>query len=196
MVETPEIYRTFLGIDIGTEAKSYLGELQSRLKSFPGRVTWPDPGGIHLTLSFLGQTSPAQLETLAPAIKKLCTRIDPFTLTFRETGVFPHANRPRILWVGLEDESRTLLNLKRGIDQILSQAGFDIDRRHFTPHITVGRVKFLKPASELIHSLLAIEPLSVEWEVRAVNWYSSILTPSGAEYSVLKRFELKTGGSA
>lgn len=190
-----EIFRTFFGVEIGSPAGMFLSELQNEMRKYPGRIKWTNMTGIHITLTFLGDTSADQVETLSPAIQKLCDDTAPFLLALNETGVFPHANSPQVLWVGLDDETQTLSSLKTKIDEIAYQAGFAVDRRSFVPHITLGRVKFLKPASELLHQLLSAELPSLKWHVQSVNWYRSILKPSGAEYSILKKFELNNGGS-
>jgi len=190
-----ETYRTFFGVEIGAPAGMFLSELQNDLKKYPGRIKWTDMSAIHITLSFLGDTASGQIETLSPLFQKLCDETSPFLVALNETGVFPHANSPQILWVGLDDETQTLSALKTKIDDVAYEAGFAVDRRSFVPHITLGRVKFLKPASELLHQLLSAELPSLEWHVRSINWYRSILKPSGAEYSILKKFELFNGGS-
>ena len=191
-----EVYRTFIGVEIGATARTYLAELQEKLKQFPGRLKWTDMTGTHITLTFLGDTAVEKIDLLAPKIQQVCDKFIPFSLYLNETGVFPHANNPRVFWVGLDDESMGLSGLKQGIDEIAVKAGFEVDRRHFVPHITLGRVKFLKPASELLHNLLSTELPSIEWQVQSVNWYRSNLKPSGAEYTILKKFELNNGGSA
>lgn len=190
-----EIFRTFFGVEIGAPAGMFLSELQHEMSQYPGRIKWTNMAGIHITLSFLGDTSADQVRSLSPAIQRLCADTASFLLALNETGVFPHANSPQVLWVGLDDETQTLTSLKTKIDEIAFQAGFAVDRRSFVPHITLGRVKFLKPASALLHQLLSAELPSLEWHVQAVNWYRSILKPSGAEYSIVEKFELNNGGS-
>lgn len=193
---TDHLMRTFIGVEIGPAASAYLTELQERLKQLPGRIKWTDLKASHLTLTFLGDTRPDVLEALSPKIQRICEDFIPFQLALNETGVFPHANHPRVLWVGVADESLSLAPLKTQIDEIVRAAGFEVDRRHFVPHITLGRVKFLKPASELLHSLLSTELPPLDWQVQSVNWYRSVLKPSGAEYSTLKVYNLNKGGSA
>ncbi|MCF7796971.1 MAG: RNA 2',3'-cyclic phosphodiesterase [Lentisphaeria bacterium] len=188
--------RTFVGVALSAAVSEYLTELQTRLKTLPGRVKWTNLTASHLTLTFLGDTQPDFIEEMSPKIQRICEDFIPFQLALRETGVFPHANHPRVLWVGVEDESVSLSALKKQIDEIMIAAGFDIDRRHFVPHITLGRVKFLKPASELLHSLLSTALPPLIWRVESVNWYRSELKPTGAEYSTLKVFNLNKGGLA
>jgi 2'-5' RNA ligase len=106
-------------------------------------------------------------------------------------GCFPNIQRPRILWVGVTDGSAEICALHDSLEPPLLALGcYRREERHFTPHITLGRVKSDRSGTETALSKLA------DWragEVRATELHvlSSELTPKGPVYSVLSRVPLK-----
>ncbi|MCZ7666373.1 MAG: RNA 2',3'-cyclic phosphodiesterase [Chloroflexi bacterium] len=65
----------------------------------------------------------------------------PLTLVLNETGCFPNANRPRVIWLGLAGEIAALAALKANLDERLIPLGWQKEERPFQAHLTVGRVK-------------------------------------------------------
>lgn len=98
------------------------------------------PENLHLTLKFLGQTK----EELVPDILKAVYEFEkflPLELRFKNLGVFPNARHPRVAWLGVEDQDFQLSSLARALDERLEKLGFAPEKRSYTPHLTIARIK-------------------------------------------------------
>lgn len=155
-------------------------------------VRWVRPEGIHLTMNFLGDTQEQDLERIAPAIETLTSGVDPFKLLLADTGCFPHANNPRVIWVSIQGGEHILPAMKEQTDTILREHGYPVEKRKFSPHITLGRIKRLVRNSNLVHNFISHDVTALSFDVSELVWYQSKLTPGGAKYSILKQFALGT----
>ena len=63
------------------------------------------------------------------------------TLVAGGVGVFPGIKRPRVIWVGLGGDIRSLLAFQSRLEEKLAGAEFPIDKRSFNAHLTLGRIK-------------------------------------------------------
>ena len=98
---------------------------------------------IHLTLAFLGDTEEDRIKVAAIMLKQQCSGFGEFDFNLSGTGVFKDFNDPRVIWIGI-DESEKLAELYGRIKTGLEDTGFKTDNRPFRPHITIGRIKFLR----------------------------------------------------
>jgi 2'-5' RNA ligase len=151
-------------------------------------VRWVRPEGIHLTLKFLGDVPADRLDAIAEAMRAACTPHPPFSLSIGGMGVFPDPRRPRVVWLGVEEPGGTLLRMQRDVDRTISPLGFPPEKRRFSPHLTLGRVKQGRTAAELealgqyaTHARVRIG----EMAVHAVYLMRSDLRPDGAVYTEL-----------
>ena len=103
-------------------------------------MRWLDPSALHLTLKFLGEVEGETGRNVAAALGRAARPVEAFSLAIARLGVFPNGRRPRVVWVGV-DADETLSLLRENIERALGALGFERDRRPFTPHITVGRVR-------------------------------------------------------
>ena len=184
--------RTFLAIDLPSTQRKILEEHQGRWKSTKADVRWIYPSNMHLTLKFLGEIQESSTENVIAVCKEVCCLHRGFSLFLNGTGIFPNLRRPRILWIGIGGETDLLYKLQNSIETALEDKGFPREDRAFTPHLTVGRVRFPRRLSRLLEIFLkdkiAIEPFAVE----EVIVYKSWLTPRGPLYSPLARCPLWT----
>jgi 2'-5' RNA ligase len=104
-------------------------------------VRWVRPGGIHLTLRFLGDTQPEQVSEMQQGLAELGAANPGFTLIIGGLGCFPNSRRPRVIWVGVEEKTGALDQLQRGVEGLCRKLGFPPDRRSFSAHLTLGRVR-------------------------------------------------------
>ena len=65
----PEQIRSFVAIELPEEAKKGLARLRKELEKDEHRfVKWVDPGGIHLTLKFLGNIPSGRVTEITGAM--------------------------------------------------------------------------------------------------------------------------------
>ena len=182
--------RTFIAIDIPQSIKSEIRLVQVRLRNVPGsRITWTKPAGIHLTLKFLGDVEKDRISDVIDAVSGGIAGSGVLSLRTTELGGFPNLGKPRVLWVGV-DGSRELISIQESIDRRLAKLGFPREKKRFHPHLTVGRVKSLERNSELPGKYREFEFPAIDWTAEEVLVMSSVLKPSGAEYSVIAACQL------
>ena len=188
-----EPIRTFLALPISDQVREYLEDIVAPLKAGDqiSKMKWTSGAGRHITVSFLGDTAQDQFEALAGEFAQLCQSLPAFKLSLTDTGTFPHANQPKVLWIGCEPHDTVLGELKLGVDKILAKYGYEVDNRKFKPHITLGRVKYLSNQSNLVHDLLSRDVVDLSFQINRMVWYESMLRPAGAEYRELESFDLK-----
>lgn len=186
-----ETIRLFLAIDIPSHIRETLTEVQNRFKSLELNIAWGKPANIHLTLKFLGNTDPKQLPEIRNRMKILTPAKPSFAVSLKGMGVFPKTDKPRILWVGIQEFENNLGPLYTIISEEMAKIGFPAEDRKFNPHLTIGRIKSSKGKSRLTYAIRENEDLRSEpFEVSSVNLYKSQLTPKGAVYTVLEEFKL------
>jgi len=155
------------------------------------KINWVNPDNIHLTLAFLGDTDEERIKILGIMLKRTCTGFGEFNFKLNGIGVFRGIRDPRVLWAGIEGYEK-LLQLNDVIKTGLNDTGFRIEERPFKPHITLGRIKFLKNQESLNSALDIYKDTFIQGvQVKEVILYQSILRPEGPFYKSLGAFKLK-----
>jgi 2'-5' RNA ligase len=65
------------------------------------------------------------------------TPVSSFTLMLDKAGYFKR-NGSELWWIGLK-ENKILSDLQSNLSEGLSQKGFPLENRKYTPHVTIGR---------------------------------------------------------
>jgi len=154
-------------------------------------VKWVRPKSIHITLKFLGDTPTSKIEQLADAAQNAVGGFAPFTVSIEGTGGFPSERRPRVLWIGIHEGDEKLVQLAVLINKALTPLGFALEKRPFSPHVTIGRVRSLKNIDQVVQKMKALD-LAEKFPVNTIEFIKSDLKPTGAEYTVLKEIHMKT----
>ncbi len=188
--------RTFLAFPIPKEIKGYFKNMLEPIIDKHDKINWVRRENIHITLNYLGETDSEQLEDHGTHIESVINDFPSFKLGTTDTGIYPHANEPRVLWVGTASYDQTLGSFKQKLDIELKHLGYELDKRQFQPHITLGRVKSISRKSTFIHKFLATGVRDFNFDVDTVMWMKSTLTPMGAEYEELKSFKFNSGGQS
>ncbi len=168
--------RTFIALRI-PEDKS-LAEPVSLLKSERKMKTY-GPGGLHITLCFIGDVAEDELRDVIDALDKAADGLSPFNISVKGMGTFPGKKGPRILWVGAESDG-VLEKLAKDISDNLLERNISHDRKKFNPHITVGRSKDIDGSESA--GKIAEENKDREFfafECDRITVYSSELRPEG-----------------
>jgi len=193
-----EPVRAFIAIELPNSVKSTLSQLQDNLKqSDRAPVKWVDPDSIHLTLKFLGNIAAGTIPELTKAISEAARGIAPFRLALGELGVFPNLRAPRVVWVGLGGEIATLSVIQENIESALIPLGFSPERRAFSPHLTLGRVRERASPEERRRLGEAVSSLKMgaklSFKVDSLSLMRSRLTRECAFYSRLSSVALQSG---
>jgi 2'-5' RNA ligase len=183
--------RAFIAIELPEPILAELGKLEARLKPQLPRepIRWVKADSIHLTLKFLGQVPSDQLEMISLSLRVAVTAHAPFTLEVKGAGCFPDIHRPRVVWVGVQENDHRLHALQRAVENAIEPLGYPTEIRDFTPHLTLGRVaRDVRQADQKkigdVVQAAGVGTLG-RWEVRQLALIKSDLKPSGAEYTIL-----------
>lgn len=191
-----EQIRSFVAIELDRAIQAALRQIQSPLKnSSAGHIArWVSPSSIHLTLKFLGDVPVSRVEEIGQAVQRGCEGFSPFSIFLTSMGCFPHERRPRVIWVGIGGELETLERLQNSVDTALNRLGFRPEKRGFTPHLTLGRIRDRARPHErqaLVKLLpTVVVPSSASMLVRQVHFIRSDLRPTGAVYTHLSAVAL------
>jgi len=182
--------RAFLAVNLSDAARDCAARaVETLAEAVPRGVRWVPPESQHLTLKFLGEIGEDKVDALtARASAKLAT-VAPFEVALAGFGAFPNAREARVLWLGVVQGSASLAKLARKLDGAARVAGSERERRPFSAHLTLGRLR--EPARVEIERLTA--PVSPVWTVSEVVLYESRLAPDGARYVPLAHLALGAG---
>jgi 2'-5' RNA ligase len=185
-------WRSFFAVELSAEIAKGVRSIQEALKERGRGVRWVRPEGIHLTLKFLGEVESDRIEAIEHKADKVIQGICPFTVEIKGGGGFPTVQNPRVIWIGVEDPSGMLKELQARVEAGMAELGFSQERRGYTPHLTVGRLRSGKGRKALAQALDAIKMSDLgKMEVQEVILFRSHLKPTGAEYTKLGSFPLK-----
>jgi RNA 2',3'-cyclic 3'-phosphodiesterase len=181
--------RTFIAIHLPDWIQQKLAEVISQICTPPlSAVRWVPSQNIHLTLKFLGDVSPASLNILIDVVNKEVTRHRPFEIKVSGLGAFPSIQRPRVIWVGIF-APQNLLRLQRGIESETNRLGYPPEEKHFSPHLTLGRISTHANPQEIQLISRKLEAVKIgdlgSFQVDNVQVFRSDLNPGGSVYTPL-----------
>jgi 2'-5' RNA ligase len=188
--------RSFIAVEIPAEIQVAIAHHTAALREALPKplVRWVDPQNVHLTLKFLGDVSPANLERLAEGLKVEAAAHQPFSMSVGEIGAFPTPRRARVIWIGLEAPA-ALAALQHGVEAIAARLGYTAEKRPFSPHLTIGRVGQNLSVADQQRLRAALEAASVgalgEVHVEALHIFKSDLRPTGSVYTCLYSLPMK-----
>lgn len=136
---------------------------------------------LHLTLAFLGEVEANRLEALQGIARSM--HIERFTLALDRIGSW-HGNR--VLWCGPSRSPAALDELARALAERLAAAGFALEARGFSPHVTLVRNAQRAPVAQ--------QADAIHWPVASFVLVASERTARGAAYRVLARWPLAGDG--
>jgi RNA 2',3'-cyclic 3'-phosphodiesterase len=192
--------RLFIGIELPDALKSSAAAAAHRIREHiardaPGaQIRWVPAGNLHVTIWFLGEVSEPRVEAVLGSMKEpLQTRS--FTLRVAGAGAFPQSGAPRAVWLGLVDGREGLLSVHDQLRPRLLPLGFEPEKRPFSPHLTIARVKDIRPSdtAALRQVLRDADDGVGECQVASATIFRSRPTPTGSQYEALSRVLLTVG---
>lgn len=189
-MEQNRFVRAFIAIELPSIIAKSLEEIQDNLKDTANKITWVKPDNIHLTMKFLGNIETDKAHAIEKILKNIVSQISIGKLSVKGVGAFPTINNPRVIWVGVEDD-KNLLNIYTQLEEGLAGLGFKKEERPFKPHLTLGRIKFLKDKKGLKERLEKFADIKLaSFIVDSLILFKSELTPEGSLYTKLKEVKL------
>jgi 2'-5' RNA ligase len=179
------VIRAFLGLDIPVPVRGAL-TVQQFLLPLPRKV---EPESFHLTLVFLGDCPDDALQAAHEELEGV--RASGFLLHLQGLGLFGK-DRPHTAWAGVAP-SPPLMQLQSKLETIARRAGCPIDRRRFTPHVTLGRFPPPPfPEAARLERAIAMGAAfrSDPWQVEEFVLWRSHLKGKGPQYEDLARYPL------
>jgi len=183
--------RTFIAISVPERVKNNIEELQRQLKRGGGHLKWIRTESIHLTLKFLGDVEESKIDTIADSVHKAVSSQQPFIISVSGTGAFPNIKRPRVLWAGIDEGKEILTSLATGIDRACTALGFKPEKRKFSAHLTIGRVKSSKNIQNTLNTMNSTDFEGGSFRAEEIQIIKSELRPEGAKYTPLHTIKLE-----
>ncbi len=179
--------RAFIAVEV--DAFSGITDFMDELKQSPTHLKTVEPENMHITLRFLGDISEDKAKELSNSLRALESE-SIFSFGVSSAGAFPSVKNPKVIWAGIE-EGGELSAIRKKVEDICDASGMGRDRREFSPHLTLARVKDRK--------IRGIRPIIERYRdayfgtvrVSEVKLKKSVLTPNGPVYSDIASIELK-----
>ncbi|CAG7632305.1 RNA 2',3'-cyclic phosphodiesterase [Paenibacillus allorhizosphaerae] len=131
--------RLFVAVPLPQPIRAALQQQMEKLKpAFPFQK-WVHSDDLHITLKFLGETSPQKAEQVQAELGRIASGHNPVSLSVQGIGTFGKPASPSILWIGIHGDLPLLASLQADVDAALEPLGFAKEDRAFRPHLTVAR---------------------------------------------------------
>ncbi len=185
-----ETIRGFIAVELPVGLKMKLSAMQSKA-GCNRALRWVRPENIHLTLKFLGKVYNDRVASVSSALEKSFSGTKKFKVKVSGIGAFPGPVNPKVVWAGI-DHCVELSAIFTTLEKVLSEQGFAKEKRGFSPHLTIGRVRDGKMKVQVRDFIDKYQNMDFgSWEVEKITFFKSELTPAGAVYSTIKSINFK-----
>jgi len=190
--------RLFVAVELDEPVRTAAGrvasDLRERLRRTGLDARWVASENLHLTLVFIGQVDDQAAEPFVSAVQRPFA-VRPFWLRLGHCGVFPPSGPPRVMWIGLAEGGDPLRAVQEDVVGRLQPLGFEPERRPFSAHLTIARVRDLPRASARDARKIVTEMTvpNASCLVTRVTLFRSHLSPKGSRYEPLTSGELAHG---
>ncbi|MFQ5525375.1 MAG: RNA 2',3'-cyclic phosphodiesterase [Thermoanaerobaculia bacterium] len=184
--------RGFLGLEIPDSIREPLDRALAPMRRRFPESRWVPAANWHLTLVFLGSVEPEDLAGLDKAVPAVFAAHEAFDLELAETGTFPPRRPARVAWIGLRAPG-ALYALQKDLIDASAGAGFKIDQRSYSPHLTIARCR--RPWPRDVVEEWSASPVAASLEPRgfAVErgcLFESVPGRRGVHYEVVRSYPL------
>lgn len=190
--------RLFVGVELGSDVRARAAgiaeALRHRVESVrpPVDLRWVAPENLHITLWFIGNVDHARASAIRSALDRPFATAA-FDLPVGGCGVFPRSGPPRVIWIGTQAAAE-MSRLYGEVRDRLLPLGFEEERRPYSAHVTIARVREARAGRELRELLGRTPAVCGVSRVTAVTLFLSRLSPKGAAYEPLLRVPLGSAG--
>jgi len=190
-------HRVFVAINLPENIRRKLTDYQKKIEelftlhrseaSGAGPVQWTKPNNIHITLVFLGYVRDEELLEICRITKEVAVRHNSFEVDLTKICYGPTDKKPpRMVWAKGE-RSEEFASLKEDLDKCLGVS----EKREFSPHITLGRIRRWDwQRIEPEESPEIEEEIGLSFSVTSIEVMESMLKRGGPEYIILESANL------
>jgi len=184
--------RVFCAVDLPSATKKRILNHIQRLKALvpAARASWSRESNLHLTLKFIGEIPVERVQNFQMAISRAVDGVPQFPLVIAETGVFRRPHDPKVLWVGITDQTGDLIRLQSRLETECEQERFPKEARQFHPHLTLARIRHQQGARELARAHMNFGFAAEEILVAELILVRSELGSGGSKYTTISRHQL------
>lgn len=149
-------------------------------------LKWVETENLHLTLKFLGEIPEQTITKVQPILRAVGNGQKPFDIAVAGLGMYPHAKRPRVVWLGVEGVD-PLISLHNELESELAKIGLQKESRPYNPHLTLARVRqrTSRETAAKVGDILSgfkVDSLG-RFTVSDIHLIESQLTPQGPIYT-------------
>lgn len=167
-----------------------LSRIQKTLANSCDGVRWINPQQLHMTVKFLGDIPDSDVTRVSEAVDRGAAKCTPFTISLCGCGCFPPRGPVRIVWIGAEETTGTIIQSAKEIIGELVDVGFEPEPREWSPHITIGRVRDDRSHGGIRDAVEASSLETLHQSVQSVSVMSSVLSKQGPTYTAIHTTEL------
>lgn len=178
------IIRVFTAIHVPRTRQA--DEARAKLEASGARTV--PPSQTHITLSFIGDVDERKVKKIEECVRRTAAGFTPFEITLSSIGAFPNERRPTVIWMGA-DPSGILRAISAKLDANLSATGIMHDEKPFKAHVTLARCRDGLMAPDIFEDHR--RTVFCRFECSEILVMKSVLSPKGAEHTVLSRIPLK-----
>ena len=185
--------RTFIAVDTSPAVRRRAVDLQAKLRESQVNASWTDAENMHVTLQFLGDVDDPLIPEVCKRVASAAAPMVPFLVDFSGAGAFPAWERPRTVWIGVDQGAQELIELQFAIQESLVEMRFPRERRTFKPHLTLARVREGGRQQSRLAELIAQyrDFKAASCEVTEALIVASYLDRTGPTYQIMGRAPLE-----
>jgi 2'-5' RNA ligase len=191
------VARLFVAVEIEEPVRIAAAEAVDRLRAQLSRrgvhldARWVPADNLHITLWFVGEVDDVRAAAIASALQPPFP-YEPFEARIAGLGAFPPSGAPRVFWLGIPEGQEGLAALHVETGARLRPLGFEAERRPYSAHLTIARVKDASRRSgPIVRELLAGTPADAgRTIVSAVTLFRSRVSSRGSTYEPVARVPL------
>jgi len=187
-----EKVRSFIAVDVADGAiLKRITDCQAELTRTGADLKPVESENIHATLRFLGEVQVPLLDQVKSELAQVA--FQSFLVELRGVGAFPSPRRPNVVWIGITKGGEELQGIFSRLEPRLRGLGFAADRKGFSPHITIGRVKSGRNREALYSGIMGMSDVEFgSMTVESIRLKKSTLTPKGPIYTTIYEQKAKS----
>lgn len=151
----------------------------------PG-ARWISPENYHVTLRFIGDVDDRTGDEIAEQLSRVSRPT--FRLALEGLGAFG-SKKPHSLWVGVKNTA-ALKELQSEHERLMQRIGLEAERRKFSPHVTIARLRHASEADVAAYLALRGDFITPPFSVGRFVLLSSRASKGGGPYVMEEAYPL------